>query len=475
MAIDVLPDDVLLEIFDFCVGQDMFEGLIPEVRHPQLLKYAMEVWRPLVHVCRRWRSLVFGSPHRLHLRLCCTTATPARDTLDVWPALPLLVWEDDYGPKRLDNFIPVLERADRVCLIHLSIRASDWEKFFSAAMQVPFPELTFLRLILYDTVIVLPDPFLGGSAPRLDTLWLRGVSFPGLPKLLLSATHLTNLLLLNIPYSGYISPEDMVTALSTLTSLDHLRLEFASPRSCPDPESRRPPPLRRSVLPALTSLKFKGVSEYLEDLVACIDAPRLSQLDIAFFNDLEFDTPQFIRFICRTLLLEKLKKAHIFFKFSAARVILTSQTSVYGRLKVGIICRESDWQVSSLEQVCTSCLPPLSTLEELYIHENPHSRPHRQDKVENMQWLELLQPFTAVKSIYLSKEFSPRILPALQELVGRRTRGVLPILQNIFLEELEPSGPVQEAIAQFVAARQVTNHPIAVSRWDNSEEDKIWR
>ena len=60
------------------------------------------------------------------------------------------------------------------------------------------------------------------------------------------------------------------------------------------------------------------------------------------------------------------------------------------------------------------------------------------------------------------------------ELVGGGATEVLPILQNIFLEELQSSGPVQEGIQQFVAARQVTSHPITVSRWDSAELDKFW-
>jgi hypothetical protein len=52
---------------------------------------------------------------------------------------------------------------------------------------------------------------------------------------------------------------------------------------------------------------------------------------------------------------------------------------------------------------------------------------------------------------------------------------VLPTLQNIFLEGLQLSEPVKEDIGQFVAARQVTSHRhgIAVSRWDNSWQDKF--
>jgi hypothetical protein len=41
---------------------------------------------------------------------------------------------------------------------------------------------------------------------------------------------------------------------------------------------------------------------------------------------------------------------------------------------------------------------------------------------------------------------------------------VLPTLQNILVRGLESSGPVQEEIGKFIAARQVAGHPIALSR-----------
>ena len=43
----------------------------------------------------------------------------------------------------------------------------------------------------------------------------HGIPFPGLPKLLLSATHLVQLWLANIPHSGYISPDVMVAHLDS--------------------------------------------------------------------------------------------------------------------------------------------------------------------------------------------------------------------------------------------------------------------
>jgi hypothetical protein len=81
-----------------------------------------------------------------------------------------------------------------------------------------------------------------------------------------------------------------------------------------------------------------------------------------------------------------------------------------------------------------------------------------------MQWLELFRPFTAVKDFYIPSEFAPLITAALQEATE-----VLPALETLFLKEPHPSGPVQEAIARFVAARQLAGHSIAVSRWEDEK------
>jgi hypothetical protein len=304
-------------------------------------------------------------------------------------------------------------------------------------MHKPFPELTDLRLggfVYQGLESILPDSFLGGTAPRLRSLHLDGVPFLGLPKLLLSATHLVDLDLLNISPSGYIPPEAMATSLSALTNLESLHLHFRYPRSRPGLGSRRlpPPPLTRSILPRLTKIRFKGASEYLEEILARIDAPRLDELHITFFNQITFDTPQLFQFISRRPTLRAPGKGHIAFNSEAIFVGFLSQTSDYAVLSVRILCTASEWQLSSLEQVCTSSLPPLSTLEDLYIFEDRVKPPRWQDDVESTLWMELLRPFAAVKNLYPCKEFVPRIAPALQELVGGRATEVLPTLENIF-------------------------------------------
>jgi hypothetical protein len=111
---------------------------------------------------------------------------------------------------------------------------------------------------------------------------------------------------------------------------------------------------------------------------------------------------------------------------------------------------------------------PLSTVEDLYIVYRYRDVVWRNYSIESTEWLRLLLPFTAVKNLYLSKEFAPGIVAPLQELpVGGRITGVLPSLQNIFAERLESSGPLRENIGQLVAARQLSESgPIAISGWD---------
>ena len=448
--IDILPDDVLLEIFDFYMKTDS------SYRD----KMMTEAWQSLIHVCRRWRCIVLGSPRRLNLQLYCTPETPARDTLDIWPALPLIIEGPMVSSSGTDNVVAALGQSTRVCKVILWNLARWQLDEVLAAMQVPFPELTELRLFLHDeTPLVIPGLFLDGAAPRLQNFELDGVPLPGLPKLLLSAAHLVYLRLINIPHSGYISPEAIVTNLSVLSNLEQLYLEFQSPQTW---ETRRPPPSKRSVIPALTSLHFKGVTEYLEDLVTGIETPQLEGIDITFFNQIDFDTPRLARFINRTPKLTK-RDAHVRF---IDRSVSIGLPPGFRTLMIAIPCREPDWQLSSIEQVCNSSLHPLSAVEDLYIEHRYSQLVWDDDAIDNTLWLQLFLPFTSVKNLYLSKKSSPGIATALHELDGGRITEVLPSLQNIFVEEFEPSGPFQKNIGQFVAARQLSDHPITTSVWD---------
>ena len=87
----------------------------------------------------------------------------------------------------------------------------------------------------------------------------------------------------------------------------------------------------------------------------------------------------------------------------------------------------------------------------------------KSDEIQSSQRLELLLLFTAVKHLYVSFDFTPKILPFIEELAPGRVTEVLPTLQTIFLEELLP---FRRAIERLVAARWRSGHPIAVSCWE---------
>jgi hypothetical protein len=208
----------------------------------------------------------------------------------------------------------------------------------------------------------------------------------------------------------------------------------------------------------------------MEDFLARIDAPLLGNFNVTY-NQILFDTTQFAQFIGGTPKLKAFKKAPVCFGDKSAQVLL-SRALGYGALRVTAPFRGLEWQLPSLEQACATSLPTLSMLEDFETSGDLYWRPDWRDKLpDNFEitlWLGLLRPFIAVKNPYLSKKIGQRIIRALQESVVGGTPEVLPSLQNVFLEGAKPSGPIQEAIGQFVAARQVTGHPVIVSRWIES-------
>ncbi|KAI0247873.1 hypothetical protein BJV78DRAFT_1355289 [Lactifluus subvellereus] len=459
VTIGSLPDNVLLDIFDFYLG----------------MSYPFARWCRLVQVCRRWRYVVFASPCRLGLAFLCKTTTPVREILDVWPPMQIVINDVRPTPLGEDNIIAALEHPDRVPTIYLrSLPSSLLDRLAtSPVMQESFPVLTYIQLEVVEndqTPAVLPDTFLGGSAPRLQTFALCGIPFPALPKLLLSARDLVNLWIWSVPHTGYISPEAVVTWLPALTNLKYLVLGFQSPSSRPDRGIQRPPPLTRVDLPALARLSLQGVSEYVEDFLVRINTPVLTTIEIEFFNRVNFDIPQLFEFVSRTEALRSAKRANLVFTKEYARLYLCHSDSPPGRgpdgepTCVGVRCHALDWQISFLVQICSQLLPHLSSVERLDIGCQVIDRLGWQDDVDYTQWLEIFRPFIAVQSLHIFSldEF---IAPVLQELTG--VTEVLPALRSLFLTDPDSS---REAIEPFITARHLSNQPVTVvHQW---EEEK---
>jgi len=463
VTIDVLPDNVLLEVFEFYLGKDDAD----EVDYD----HNYDGWQTLVHICHRWRRVVFTSPRRLDLKLFCTQQRLINlKMLDIWAELPIVVIAEDVESEEdVTNIITALRQHNRVCRInycHRQFQDSLLKAF--AAIDEPCLALTSLDLSSsqQQNVPVLPDSFLGGSAPRLRSIDLNGIPYPSIGTLLLSTTNLVQLSIWRIPHSGYISPETIVPCLSTLTRLESLDIGFQYTQSLAHGASRHPPLVTRIVLPNLTSLGFNGDIEYLENLLSRVETPILHESRFCFFNQLVFDTPLLGDFICRTETFTTIHAARIQFFSWAIGITLSGREEMATReaLRLEITCKPLDWQLSALAQVLNSFMSSLGTLERLDIGVY-HEHEDWQDEIEATQWLETLRSFTSVKEMTLESKDSVRLVtPALQELAGEGATEVLPALQKLFLRTYgrRPWGPFKEAIEQFVATRQLHGQPIAV-------------
>jgi hypothetical protein len=466
--IGLLADEVLLEIFSFYLEE--------AYKVDSADRLELEAWHILVHVCRRWRRIVFASPRRLNLQLVCANTTPVRQMLDIWPTLPIVVrdWDLD-GDLRLDiydvdNIMAALEHRDRVSQIQLEPVPHilfEWD----SVMMESFPVLTHLFLSREHTLFptpVIPDSFLGGSAPRLRKFALDGVPFPALPKLLLSTNDLVELSLWHTPHSGYISPDAMLTCLSSLTRLEVFFLCFNSPHSFPDQSRRRRPSLTRVNLPTLLKFWIHGRNEYIEDLVGGINAPSLFHVHISSFY-FKVDFPQLGQFVDRIESFKALHQARVRLCEDAAYIKFANTTHT-ATLEFRIPNLDAELQPLYLVKLCRSFQSPIGpSMERLEIVIDDPPPFVWDDDIEGGMWFGLLQHFTSVKDLYLSEGAALRVLQAMQDLIGRNAEW-LPALQNVFVEGHHLSDAVYAAIRPFIAVRQIHGRPVVVHSWNRGQE-----
>ena len=413
----MLPGDVLLEIFDFYQAYviERFQG-----------------WRLLVHVCQRWRQIVFASPRRLDLRIPCTRSTPVRKLLYIWPALPIfLSYYSRSIRSNADDAIAALEHPDRVCDITLNVTGSVLKKM-EKALQVPFPVLTDLFIKVSPGVgHTLPREFLGASAPSLRAISMYSIPYPSLPRLLLSASDLTHLSLYDIPPTGYISPEAMVVGLAALQRLKFFSMDFRSASSRPD--RIHPPPTIRTVLPSLYYFKFKGASEYLEGLVAQIDSPQLEVIYINYFNQLaDFQASQLFQFIDCSVGPRATLFRDVTVTFACRKVSFDMYPypmhAGLELVRITIICEGIDWQVSHMSHLLNQSSVTLSNVVHLKL--TNVKLEGQLEGMDDVEWRDLLHPFSSAKSLHVSKKFVEHVSLVLENIAGGI---VLPSLDSIHL------------------------------------------
>jgi hypothetical protein len=297
----------------------------------------------------------------------------------------------------------------------------------------------------------------------LKEIKLDGVAFPfpTIRQVLSSTTNnLVQLCLSNIPNVGYFSPDALASSLSTLVQLKQLNIDFHSPSS--RPPSKTCPPPQRVILPSLSILNFHGASEYLEEFVAQVDFPALTFINIEFFSQLVFQIPQFCHFISRVNALKSPTEVMVTPSAELVTLFFIQQGErrvVLGECFLGTTCEELDWQLSFVTQVLRQFSPLLSSVDSLTINK-PYKMPRGEGHVESIQWLELFQPFTHVRTVHVFEQLVPDIVDAL--VAENTVAGVLPELSRLYLNGYRDSLSVSKAAERFIAARRHSGRTVSL-------------
>ena len=430
-----------------------------------------------MHVCRRWRELVFASPRRLNLRIPCTRRNLVVKNLGIWPAVPIDVDDNDlqWNITQDDNILAALKHVDRVYHVRLSL--SDLQALkMATAMQEPFPVLTrlFLTSEWDDDAPTpsLPANFLGGSVPRLQAIGLCSISYPALPTLLLSASDLVKLDLKNIPLTGLISPEAIVAPLAALPKLEIFVMEFARHAYYYDRDRVvGRPPITRTILPALAYFVFRGGCKYLEDLVGRIDGPRLNHISITTpYRPVGFQVAQLSRFIDQSVgpELAQWRNAEVSFSYYRVDFHFFHRPDDSGQDRTTVISyKPIHWGDT---QVLSQLPVTLSNVVHLQITSSPDINV-RADQVDlSIPFFQLIRQFPAMQTLLIDSRlswFAASILGHTPEVMMIEA---FPSLELLCLEECYYQHSLR--VDKFVAARRHSDHPVTIVN-TNKEFRKI--
>ena len=223
---------------------------------------------------------------------------------------------------------------------------------------------------------------------------------------------------------------------------------------------RFPPlPGERIVLAALTHLKYRGTSKYLDSFVGRIDAPLLQNIEITLFSQPTMDALQLGQFIQRTGLHTSLSYAEVEFSTHAISISFTV-SDVYTPLRLQISCKQLDWQLSCMAQICDRISPFLFHVGNLEI--NTAQSPDEQDGIGGAQWLDLLHSFKfgAAESFWLNGDLTAGILCALGPANEGNTT-MLPSLRQVHLEKtIAMDGPSWDSVQSFITTRSESGREV---------------
>ncbi|KAI0258952.1 hypothetical protein BC834DRAFT_668088 [Gloeopeniophorella convolvens] len=433
-----IPDDVLLEIFDF---------------------YRLGSWRPtktgwvwpwylLAQVCRRWYRLILLSPNRLRMDFFLTLGAPVLDILPrLFPETSFVIdyWKEEYdedheavpwSTEDIDSVSFIFKQPDRIREIRICGTDDDLEELFET-MTEPVPKLESLAVSSSDwTSLAFPDNFLGGRVPALHKLTLTRV-LPPLP-----STPLLVHFDLNLESGFDIDISSLDTIVDRICEMSQLKtlalVVSAVGRDGPAPDAHERPPFNGvpQPLPMLSRITFEGLGAHFEALIGRIAAPQLECLKVHLEDISTVTIPSLQSFIsCSTKIHAVSAMVQLALSHTDSSIKTYSSAQKPGSSPVSFTMESMDIGscIASVTSLCHALAPAFAFAEKLII--SYFQQPEPDDPVVELldhvpQFSEILGTLAGVRHMVVENMFVPGIVRTLGQPSGVK---LLPNLQDLRL------------------------------------------
>lgn len=453
-TINHLPDELLVEIFDF-YRQDKLDN----VSNYQWWSIKLE-WFKLIHVCKRWRTVLFASSSRLDLRLVLPQKGGHMKTITSrhFPPLPIDIHYNctrrSIPPNDMSRILSALKRPDRIRRIAFIGTKAILGKLLKVT-NCPLPALESVEIRdSSNGTLYIPATFAKGSHLHLQTLKLDRIFLLSISRLLSSVPALTCLYLLLIHTN--VGPPPAMLLLSHLQGMPYLRrLDLELTMSMGE-LSQPTNSTENFTLSKLTSFRYRGHSAFLNTLIAGFTAPSLREIDIRLRGSAPFPVPHLSRFIDD--IEERCHAVQVILEQTFSRVSLLGSSEYVGYHSPHFrLC--SHLVPESIMQMNSAFLSKLITTDELSVIFLDNAEAEQ----DVIPWRRFLLQFPSVKVLRLYRTNYCRVASALHQDHGDNL-AFLPALKEIELCMGPPKDHASKlaAFEPFVSARQQAGLPVKV-------------
>lgn len=454
-----LPDEILLEIFDFYRRSFKHQ---PDYERDWNNKNG---WFKLAHVCHNWRCIVLASSSRLQLRLFFTDQTPTRAAvLTGLPPLPIVV---DYlsvawtfgrlGPE--NRLISALRYPNRIYKIAMKITLSNCNTI-TKVLDCAFPTLGTLEL--HNTSapgFFFPPTFLMTSTKSLRRLKIPGAILTSLPPLLSATTALVDL---TLAIDTIFSSPQGVSLPALLQNLSRLRHLDVSVRSFHGPHTHAISPVKTNdavSLAELTHFRFKGRTNHVEELVAGLATPSLQKLYVALYRGNSVVHIPHLSVIIRNMGM----------LFYAAQIKVSIGAYIISLLTHSHFIDDPPFNIflhgpSAMAQVGSELYAMLTTVEDLFIAFCISPMYHGLPSVNIAPFRGLFEQLHNVKILRVQSGLETKVADVLREHNGQPTKNHLPPVPDganldATISSDIPTNPSRFNVGIFPSLEEIEIHP----------------